>query len=118
MDQIMGSCMSEEELDELYAKFKDSKTNAALYPHIKEKVASLYSIFKNDDNIERQRLAQWALTYFFDDEDIIHDDVSGLGLIDDMTVIDYAIIHSLRKNSLIGQTVLKIVIYIHTKIAI
>ena len=51
---------------------KDSKINDALYPHIKEKVASLYSIFKNDDNIERQRLAQWALTYFFDDEDIIH----------------------------------------------
>ena len=90
MDQIMGSCMSEEELDKLYAKFKDSKINDALYPHIKEKVASLYSIFKNDDNADRQRLAQWALTYFFDDEDIIHDDVSGLGLIDDLTVIDYA----------------------------
>ncbi len=74
----------------LYLKFKESKINAALYPHIKEKVASLYSIFKNDDNADRQRLAQWALTYFFDDEDIIHDDVSGLGLVDDMTIIDYA----------------------------
>ena len=91
MDQIMGSCMYEEELDELYVKFKDSKINDALYPQIKEKVASLYSIFKNDDNADRQRLAQWALTYFFDDEDIIHDDVSGLGLVDDMTIIDYAI---------------------------
>ena len=29
--------------------------------------------------------------YFFDDEDIIHDEVSGLGLVDDMTIIDYAI---------------------------
>ena len=91
MDQIMGSCMTEEELNELYVKFKDSKTNDALYPQIKEKVTHLYSIFKNDNNTERRRLAQWALTYFFDDEDIIHDDVSGLGLVDDMTIIDYAI---------------------------
>ena len=91
MDQIMGSCMPEEEIDELYAKFKDSKINDALYPQIKEKVENLYSIFKNDNNTDRQRLAQWALTYLFDDEDIIHDDVSGLGLVDDMTIIDYAI---------------------------
>jgi hypothetical protein len=90
MDQIMGSCMPEEELDELYLKFKDGAAEDSSYPQMKEKVESLYSIFKNDENPDRQRLAQWALTYFFDDEDIIHDDVSGLGLIDDMTVIDYA----------------------------
>jgi len=90
MDQIMGSCMPEEELDELYLKFKESATKDSSYPQMKEKVESLFSIFKNDKNPDRQRLAQWALTYFFDDEDIIHDDVSGLGLIDDMTVIDYA----------------------------
>lgn len=90
MDQIMGSCMPEEELDELYSNFKESAEGNSLYPQIREKVESLYSIFKNNKNPDRQRLAQWALTYFFDDEDIIHDDVSGLGLIDDMTVIDYA----------------------------
>lgn len=66
-------------------------TNAPLYPQLKEKVTMLYSVLKKDDNPDRRRLAQWALTYFFDDEDIIHDDVSGLGLIDDMTIIDYAI---------------------------
>jgi len=90
MDQIMGSCMPEEELDEQYTQFWENTTEDLSYPQIKEKVESLYSIFKNDKNPDRQRLAQWALTYFFDDEDIIHDDVSGLGLIDDMTVIDYA----------------------------
>lgn len=90
MDQIMGSCMPEEELDELYTQFWGNTVDDSTYPQIKEKVESLYSIFKNDENPDRQRLAQWALTYFFDDEDIIHDDVSGLGLIDDMTVIDYA----------------------------
>ena len=91
MDQIMGSCMPEEELDELYLKFKESATKDSSYPQMREKVESLFSIFKNDKNPNRQRLAQWALTYFFDDEDIIHDDVSGLGLIDDMTIIDSAI---------------------------
>jgi len=91
MDQIMGSCMSVEELDELYLKFKGSTDGDSTYPQMREKVKSLFSIFKNDKNPNRQRLAQWALTYFFDDEDIIHDDVSGLGLIDDMTIIDNAI---------------------------
>jgi len=90
MDQIMGSCMPGEELDELYTKFKGSTADDSSYPQMKEKVESLYSIFKNEEDPDRQRLAQWALTYFFDDEDIIHDDVSGLGLIDDMTIIDYA----------------------------
>lgn len=91
MDQIMGCCMPEEELDELYLKFKESAAKDSSYPQMREKVESLFSIFKNDKNPNRQRLAQWALTYFFDDEDIIHDDVSGLGLIDDMTIIDNAI---------------------------
>jgi uncharacterized membrane protein YkvA (DUF1232 family) len=91
MDQIMGSCMPKEELDELYTKFRESSTNEeSSYPQMKEKMAFLYATFKTDENPDRQRLAQWALTYFFDDEDIINDDVSGLGLIDDMTIIDYA----------------------------
>lgn len=91
MNQIMGSCISEEELEGLYAEFMEGTTTDSLYPQLKEKVTALYSILKKDDNPDRKRLAQWALTYFFDDEDIIHDDVSGLGLVDDVTVIDYAI---------------------------
>jgi len=58
---------------------------------LKDKVTAQYSILKNNDNPDRRRTAQWALTYFFDDEDIIHDEVSGLGLVDAITVIDYAI---------------------------
>lgn len=91
MDQIMGSCISEEELDGLYSEFMEDASSDPLYPKLKEKVTLLYSALKKDDNIDSKRLAQWALTYFFDDEDVIHDDVSGLGLVDDMTVIDYAI---------------------------
>ena len=91
MDQIMGSCISEEELDRLYSEFMEDANSDPLYPKLKEKVTMLYSVLKKDDNPERKKLAQWTLTYFFDDEDIIHDNVSGLGLVDDMTVIDYAI---------------------------
>ena len=91
MDQIMGSCISEEELDGLYAEYMETAGNAPLYPQLKEKVAKLYSVLKKDGNADRRRMAQWALTYFFDDEDLIHDSVSGLGLVDDVTIVDYAI---------------------------
>jgi uncharacterized membrane protein YkvA (DUF1232 family) len=91
MSQIMGSCMDEEELDALYEGFITNTSESSSYPQVKEKVTTLYNIFKTDGNQDRRRLAQWALTYFFDDEDIIHDDVSGLGFVDDVTIIDYAI---------------------------
>ncbi len=91
MDQIMGSCISEEELDGLYTEFVEHAASDPQYPQLKEKVAKLYSALKKDANLDKRRLAQWALTYFFDDEDLIHDDVSGIGLVDDMTIIDYAI---------------------------
>ena len=91
MNQIMGSCISEEELNGLYAEFMEDANTDSLYPKLKEKITALYSVLKIEGNPDRKRLAQWALTYFFDDEDIIHDNVNGLGLVDDETVIDYAI---------------------------
>lgn len=91
MDQIMGSCIAEEELDGLYTQFMKNSANDSLYSQLKEKIATLYLMLKKGDNPDRRRLAQWALTYFFDDEDLIHDNVSGLGLVDDITIIDYAI---------------------------
>lgn len=91
MSQIMGCCMDEEELDALYDEYITNSTEEIPSPQLKEKVTTLYNIFKTDGSPDRKRLAQWALTYFFDDEDIIHDDVSGLGLVDDVTIIDYAI---------------------------
>lgn len=71
MNQIMGSCISEEELDGLYAELMESVANNSLYPQLKDKVTTLYSVLKKDENPDRRRLAQWALTYFFDDEDLI-----------------------------------------------
>ena len=34
--------------------------------------------------------AQLALTYFFDDENLIHDEIDGIRYVDDMIVMDYA----------------------------
>ncbi len=91
MDQIMGCCISEEELDGLYQKFIEHPIDDPSYPELKEKASLLYSILKNDTNNDRKELAQWALTYLFDEEDLIHDDIPGIGHVDDLVVIDYAI---------------------------
>lgn len=92
MNQIMGCCMSEKELDGFVRDFMENGTDdSSSYPQMKEKVQTLYDVLKNDDNPERRQLAKWALTYFFDDEDIIHDDISGIGYVDDMMIIDYAL---------------------------
>lgn len=90
MDQIMGCCIPEDELDEHIQDIIDHPLSNPTYPELKEKVSALYSILKHDTNNDRKRLAQWALTFFFDDEDLIHDEITGLGFIDDMIVLDYA----------------------------
>lgn len=91
MDQIMGCCIPEAELDNHFQNFMNHTFNDSSYPELKEKVSSLYSILKHDSNSDRKQLAQWALTYFFDDEDLIHDEIAGIGFVDDMIVMDYAI---------------------------
>lgn len=91
MDQIMGCRIPEEELDGLYQEFMDHPLDDPSYPELKEKATSLYTILKNDTDPDRKELAQWALTYLFDEEDLIHDDIPGIGYVDDLVVIDYAI---------------------------
>ena len=90
MDQIMGCCIPEDKLDKHIQDFIDHPLSDSTYPELKEKVSSLYSILKHDPQNDRKRLAQWALTFFFDDEDLIHDEITGVGFIDDMVVLDYA----------------------------
>lgn len=91
MKQIMGCVMDEEEIDSYYKIFKENLSNNTVYLQMKEKVEKLYVLLKNDKDDERKRIAQWALTYLFDDQDVIHDDIKGLGYIDDMAVMDYAL---------------------------
>lgn len=91
MDQIMGCCIPEGELDSLYQKFMKLPIDDPSYPELKEKATLLYSILKNDVDPDRKEIAQWALTYLFDEEDLIHDDIPGIGYVDDLVVLDYAI---------------------------
>lgn len=92
MTTIMGSCISEEEIDAAYEAFLGKELPIELAKsRLKEKVTKLYSILKNANDDEEKQVAHWALTYFFDDQDIIHDDIKGIGFIDDMIVIDSAL---------------------------
>lgn len=91
MKQIMGCVMDEEEIDSHYTMFMANWNDETLYPQMKEKVEKLYGLLKNEVDAERKRIAQWALTYLFDDQDVIHDDIKGLGFVDDMAVLDYAL---------------------------
>ena len=91
MKQIMGSLIQENELDRLYDSVMNEWKVDTANSQIKEKLTELYSVLKKGDNTDNKMIAQWALTYFFDDEDVIHDRIPGLGLIDDMIVIDYAL---------------------------
>jgi hypothetical protein len=91
MRQILGCVMSVQEIDHLYVSSEELFGDDPLYPKIKENIDRLYEILKNTDDVERKRIAQWALTYLFDDQDVIHDDVKGLGYVDDLAVMDYAL---------------------------
>ena len=86
MKRIMGCVIPEDEIDEYYQAF-----SADAYPQLKEKVDKLYFVLKNDEDPNKKRIAQWTLTYLFDEEDVIHDNIAGFGLTDDMVVIDYAL---------------------------
>ena len=91
MNQIMGGLMSDEEIETCYKEFCANPPDALAEPKTKEKIEILYAAFKEDKDKDRKRIAQSALTYLFDDEDIIHDDIEGLGYVDDMIVIDIAL---------------------------
>ena len=92
MNTIMGSCIDEETISSFYHEFIDNELPEELKnSQIKAKITELYTIMKNDPDEDRKKIAHWALTYFFDDQDIIHDDIKGLGYVDDLIVIDRAL---------------------------
>jgi hypothetical protein len=91
MEQILDHISPEAGIDDFYQNFGKKKTNFNIHQHLKEKVDALYSVMKNDESIEKRKVAQLALTYLFDKKDIIHDELKGIGLVDDVTVIDYAL---------------------------
>lgn len=91
MEQIMGCVIPEQEIDKYYESFVEGMSVNSDFFKMQEKVTCLYHIVKQDDDAGRRKIAQWALTYLFDSQDVIHDDIVCLGYVDDMMVIDYAL---------------------------
>lgn len=91
MQQIVGGCTSEENLDVNYAVFCKNLPKSENNLGLKEKLDALYMVLKNDESSEKRQIAHWALTYFFYHRDVIHDDLEVFGLFDDMMVIDRAL---------------------------
>ena len=91
MKQIMGFCITKEELDGMVQKIANSPDDDPSFSEQKQRVLALYAILNNENDGDRKLIAQWALTYFFDDQDVIHDDVLGIGFVDDLVVLDYAL---------------------------
>lgn len=88
--EIMGSLMSDVELKDEYVKFSANTPEPFKTEKMKDKVESLFWTIENSNDFEKKNIARWALTYLFDDQDAIHDDIRGLGYVDDIYVIDVA----------------------------
>lgn len=99
LEHIMGYTMREAVIDAHYEAFVEDTDIEAISPGIKDKVARLYDELKNGSDPDKKKTVKWALTYLFEDNDIICDDIKGIGYVDDMAVIDYALEISLEKPS-------------------
>ena len=91
LKSIMGSRLDEEEMDCSYQEFLQKASDSQEDPQMAEKVRQLYSLMQTASDPEKKAIAQWALTYVFDDQDLMHDTIPGLGMADDMIVIDSAL---------------------------
>lgn len=89
--EIMGSLIPDDELKQFYSQFKQNPPKALDSSIMRDKIASLFWTIENSNDLEKKNIARWALTYLFDDEDVIHDNIPGLGFSDDIFVIDKAL---------------------------
>ena len=87
MQSTVYSCMTNEELIFNYNQFVQNSSPEDIMATIKEQATFLLP-FATEKNNE---IAQWALTYLFDEEDLIFDNISLLGCQDDWIVLDAAI---------------------------
>lgn len=85
MNNILGNLMAEEEISKYYNKINLPNED------LKQKAEQLYYIFTHDEDEDRKRICQWALTYFFDDKEVIHDNLPVFGTVDDLMVADVAL---------------------------
>lgn len=86
LSKYVGAKMKEEEIIESYKVFKTkNKSVNYIENSLYTKTDALYERWKKD---KQNELLVYALTYIFDDEDMIPDDIKFLGYLDDMAVID------------------------------
>ena len=85
MKNILGYLMSEKEITKYYIMMNLPNED------LKQKAEQLYYIFTHDEDEDRRRICQWALTYFFDDKEVIHDNLPVFGTVDDLMVADVAL---------------------------
>jgi hypothetical protein len=87
MKATIFSCMTVEEIKNSYKEFTTKKNLEDIFESVKKMAEKLYPLAVEENN----ETAKWALTYLLDDEDLIHDDITILGLQDDWLVLDAAI---------------------------
>ncbi len=83
---IMGSTIPLEEIIEMHKRLSKESYTEDIMQEIQAMATDLLLVVQNSGS----EVAHWALTYLFDDEDLIHDDISYLGWQDDWVVLDSA----------------------------
>jgi hypothetical protein len=82
----MGSIIPLSEMIDMHATFLQKSYPEDIIEDIRKMADVLIKLAQTNGN----EVALWALTYLFDDQDLIHDDISYLGWQDDWVVLDSA----------------------------
>ena len=87
MKETVFSKMSNDEIKTGYIQLLSNKSEENIVKNVKTQAELLLKKAIQEDN----ELAQWALTYLLDDEDLVFDKISILGWQDDWLVLDAAL---------------------------
>jgi hypothetical protein len=86
MKNIMGSPMTNDEIKDFHQKEQESQS---IPEELFIKSESLFKYFHNNKNDE---VSLWALTYLYDQYDLLNDNINYFGYIEDLAVINSALI--------------------------
>ena len=87
MKDTVFSKMSTDEIKTGYALLLSNQSEENIVKNVKTQAELLYKKAIQEDN----EIAQWAITYLLDDEDLVFDNISILGWQDDWLVLDAAL---------------------------
>jgi hypothetical protein len=88
MKSTIGSRIPLSEMIDMHDKFLQKSYPEDIIEDIRKMAEVLIKLAQTNGN----EVALWALTYLFDDQDLIHDDISYLGWQDDWMVLEAALI--------------------------